>query len=96
MTDDNVIPLKPVEREVHVTGDAKCTVCGHKWVVVAPAGISIFECPACSLHQGVFMNPCIKDGEPFWTCDCSNEFFVIHKSEIICSRCGLAQTGMFD
>lgn len=83
------------ERRPHISGEAKCANCGHKWVAVALVGTSSLECPSCKTMQGMWIHPTLAD-KPLWQCSCGNEFFVIHTDRIMCSRCGKSQHGIWD
>ena len=51
----------------HMTGEAKCLACGHKWVSVAPIGTHEFQCPECQTMRGVYCYP-LATGLRVWTC----------------------------
>jgi len=73
--------------------------CSHEWIAVAPAGATWLECPECHTMKGLFKHACLKsaennDGwEPWWTCSCGNELFVVYRNGIMCPNCGKEQSG---
>lgn len=90
----SVIEFKRKESdEPHLSGNAQCFGCGHKWVCVAPVGVTSFECPSCHTLKGTFRNICMpeKDKE-IWQCDCGNDLFIITKVDgAMCVNCGTYQ-----
>lgn len=75
----------------HIRGQALCMNCRRSWEAVAPVGATQVECPTCGTMKGVFVNPVLFKDEPFWECNCGNEFFVIHKDRLVCAHCGTQQ-----
>lgn len=92
----NVIELLKTKKEEdleHITGEAECIACKHRWVAVAPTGIDILECPACSLMKGYFKYPIDRKEELIWECSCGNTLFRIVPDGTYCPNCGNWQTG---
>ena len=81
--------------EAHLSGNAQCVGCGHRWVAVCPVGAVELECPACGLNTGRMRNLCLPcEGEKIWACPCGCDLFVVVETKgYMCSRCGLYQTG---
>ena len=66
----NILDASP-----HLSGEAMCLVCQHKWVAVAPIGECSLECPECHTFRGVFTgNPL---GEEHYRCKCGCSHFAI-------------------
>lgn len=64
-----------LEASPHLSGEAMCLVCQHKWVAVAPIGECSLECPECHTFRGVFTgNPL---GEEHYRCKCGCSHFAI-------------------
>jgi len=85
---------KKKEREPHMAGEARCIACKHEWVAVSPTGTTWLECPECHAMKGVYIHPCLKiakekdEYEPWWTCKCGNNLFIIYHGSIMCPNCG--------
>lgn len=74
--------------EPHLTGEAVCTTCGHKWMAVAPVGTVHLTCPECSRLQGVFKNA--VEPETAWACNCNgNQLFFLTRAGAMCRSCGV-------
>ncbi len=86
-----ILTLKPKEPdEPHLSGDAFCVTCGHRWAATAPVGTIQLECPSCHAMRGVFKYPC--EPEVAWTCGCGCFIFMISgKENILCYNCGEIQ-----
>lgn len=41
----------------HRTGSARCLLCAHQWVAVAPEGVDELQCSACGRLGGRFWAP---------------------------------------
>jgi hypothetical protein len=41
----------------HKTGDARCILCAHQWVAVAPLGVEELQCSVCGQLGGRFWAP---------------------------------------
>jgi len=82
-----------LENSPHLSGEARCVSCGHKWIAVTSIGdYSGIECPVCKLMKGIL----IYGVEPdiTWTCKCGCDVFCLSgKGNLLCWQCGLAQTG---
>jgi rubredoxin len=96
MGDEKIISLraKREEKNPHMTGDARCLVCGHEWVAVAPIGTLWLECPKCTAHMGRFMGPVHRPeraGGQFICgicATCGNDLFYVTPEHIYCPVCG--------
>lgn len=71
----------------HLSGNALCLTCGHKWVAVAPIGTTEFECPECGTFKGVTCGLTCPD--TILECECGNQHFYIDPDSPLCSRCGV-------
>lgn len=78
------------ERTPHLSGEARCLACKHKWIAVAPVGTLWLECPSCTLTRGRYSNQVENEGL-HWTCKCENDLFYVTVSAIYCPNCGLEQ-----
>lgn len=73
-------------------GGAVCVECGHKWVAVAPSGITELECPHCGQTKGIWARLCLMGDEvPHLICTCGSRFFSITEDYIYCVKCGAIQ-----
>lgn len=75
------------EREPHMSGEAHCMGCKHKWQAVAPIGKTQLECPACLSLKGIFTFPPLRDGSEY-SCNCGNDLFRVCENGIYCANCG--------
>ena len=95
----DVVELKPSRSTSdkdgpHLSGQAVCVACRHKWEAVAPVGVVHLECPSCRRMWGEFKNPVEPDEA--WACHCGNQLFFIKRDQtILCRKCGDLQTGWF-
>ena len=81
----------------HISGEAQCVDCGHKWVAVAPVGTTDLECPHCGTMRGTWSALTRKFDKPLWQCGaCDNIYFVLHEKAITCARCGTDHHGIWD
>lgn len=87
MSDDKVVSLD--DRRPHMSGEARCLCCGHKWVAIAPIGTVELECTECNTYRGVFIGPPKPD--TVWQCDCGNQLFYIGPDGAMCAWCGVKQ-----
>jgi len=71
----------------HITGNALCLQCGHRWVAVAPTGTIELECSKCKTWKGVFEGMTAPD--TVWQCDCGNQHFYVDDEGAMCAKCGL-------
>lgn len=92
----SVLQFKRKEpEEPHLSGNAQCIGCGHKWVAVAPVGTVVMDCPECTLPKGRFRNACapVEDAE-IWQCTCGGDLFMVVKNAgYMCVACGFYQHG---
>lgn len=87
----SVVEFKRPEKELpHATGEAFCARCDHTWVAVAPVGTTLFECPNCHTHGGMFKFMCAPEA-PVWNCPCGNQLFYITTEGHFCPNCGIWQ-----
>lgn len=87
-----VVDIKTVRREPHVSGEAKCLACLYVWIAVIPTGTIWLECPGCSLLRGRFMYPTVDHNRLHLTCRCGNDLFFITKDFCYCPNCGDEKT----
>ncbi len=80
-------------KEPHCSGVAKCLVCHHEWVAVAPVGTIELECPKCECVRGFYkyaFGP--HENDSIYTCKCGSEVFsfIFRKNfhRMICKNCG--------
>lgn len=93
---DNVVSLDSYRPNPHLSGPAKCMACGYEWVAVAPVGTHRLECSQCHTMRGTWRYPCTGgEGEPFWTCNCGSDLFVLTSKSLICTACGERKTGWY-
>lgn len=88
---------KPEPDEEHLSGEALCIGCRHKWVAVAPVGTWQLECPSCGAMKGVFRLPVgAQEGDLYFSCACGCEALTAYKREgkfwIRCMSCGEDKT----
>jgi hypothetical protein len=83
-------------REPHLSGPARCLACHHDWEAVAPVGTSRLECPSCKTLRGVWSRPCGgAQGEPYWTCQCGCDLFMLTPRSLICTACAERKVGWY-
>lgn len=82
---NNVIQLS--DYKPHISGEAICIGCNHKWDAIAPCSTTELECPECHTNKGRFMNLVLMD-ELHYTCKCENQFFHITPTGTYCPNCG--------
>lgn len=78
-------------KDPHLSGEAHCIYCDHKWTAVAPVGTTQLECPECRTLKGVFTYPCEPEGER-WECQCGCQLFWITPTYSMCYNCGEIQS----
>jgi transcription elongation factor Elf1 len=84
---DNILEFK--RKEEHVSGNALCLICDHKWVAVAPVGTQALECPSCHTIKGVFTQLVSRQTEDHLQCGCcGSEFYAITPKGPYCINCG--------
>lgn len=71
-------------------GNAVCDACGTTFGAVAPAGQSMFECPACHTHRARWKFSFVKPGR-HWACVCGNMLFRASEQGWYCPQCGTDQ-----
>jgi hypothetical protein len=82
------------EHSPHLSGEASCMLCHHKWVATAPVGTTWFECPNCHSEKGYFLREvCPPNGFFVFTCDCGSDLLCLVKDEkgnceLMCMNCG--------
>lgn len=87
---DNVVQLHPNKKASTLTGEAYCVCCQHKWVAVAPEGVTFLECPSCHTEKGRFFYPVLIRDAAYWVCMCGNDLFFINPDGCYCPNCGVA------
>lgn len=80
----NVVALD--EHRPHMSGEAVCLHCSHKWVGIQPVGALAMECPKCGLYKGVFNSVFMPD--EFYECSCGNCNFFFVEDGAMCALCG--------
>ncbi len=93
----NVVPFRPAQETDDgaidtVSGPARCLVCQHEWIAVAPAGTSSLECPCCHTERATFTQFISPINQRLWICDCSGWLFAITGTGFVCVSCGVAST----
>jgi hypothetical protein len=80
-----------LEASPHLSGEAVCLACKHKWVAVAPIGETCLECPSCGTYRGVFTgNPM---GETHFECRCGcSHFAILPGLQFRCLHCAYVHT----
>ncbi len=81
------------DRKPHLSGEARCMHCHHRWTAVTPVGEQQFECPECGLLKGTFYAYALHESYPVWKCNCGNDVFFVHPDGILCALCGSPQSG---
>ena len=67
MTPNNVARLS--EYRPHLSGEAFCHACKHRWAAVVPVGTFIFECQSCHRMFGTLYGyVALADGVTRWVC----------------------------
>lgn len=74
------------EQSPHASGPAQCLGCGHRWVAVAPLGVTALECPNCNTDRGVFRS--LFGGCWAWVCVCGNDAYLLSPTHAACLLCG--------
>jgi len=49
-----------------LNGVADCVLCHHKWATRAEPGVLFVECPKCHVLSGLFVFPCLIEGQLLW------------------------------
>lgn len=80
------------EREPALSGEARCLMCQHEWVAVAPVGTIRLECPSCGGEAGLFKEA-VRRSVPHWQCNCGNDLFHATADGYYCPKCGEWQHG---
>ena len=80
-------------RTPHNVGDAKCIMCGHKWVAICPVGTQWLECSECHSMKGLLIYPCERKDRLHWNCNCGNDLFHMTPDGTYCPNCGEWQKG---
>jgi hypothetical protein len=75
----------------HLSGEATCGFCGHKWVAVAPVGVTHLDCPKCDRRWGLLDHAI--EPKTAWACKCGEQLFWVTTIGIMCRRCGELQYG---
>ena len=84
---DNILEFK--RKGEHVSGNALCLICDHKWIGVAPVGTHALECPSCHTLKGVFTQLVSRQNEDHLQCGCcGGEFYAITPNGPYCINCG--------
>lgn len=86
----NIIAFE--RNDPHLSGEAICACCRHKWIAVAPVGTKELECPECGTFKGLFVNQVAPRSEYLWECNCGCQIFFILKEGIQCYQCGDIQS----
>lgn len=78
------------ERSPHLSGEAQCLECQHRWVAVAPIGTVQLECPACRSARGIWRYPVgLEPPQVRFICNqCDNDIFQVQPDAYFCIRCG--------
>ena len=87
----------PERADPHLSGEAVCLSCRHKWVCVAPVGVWQLECPSCGCMKGIFRLPVGADRhESSFVCKCGCEAMTVYfrkgQTVIGCMNCGIDHT----
>ena len=90
----NVVSLddKRAGRMPHLSGEARCMLCGKEWVAVAPVGTPWLECPECHSEKGYMKFQVQRTGSE-WICNCGNDLFRVTPDGYYCPNCGEWQKG---
>ena len=75
------------EHRPHLTGDAICVACKHKWIAFASIGEWWFECPICGTDNGLWVTPVDPPCERY-ECECGSQLFYIVHDGPWCRQCG--------
>lgn len=81
---DNVVGINSLKP--HMTGEAICLHCNHKWVAVAEVGTRALDCPECRLSKGVYVG--VASPSTAYQCGCGCMHFFISLDGYICALCG--------
>ena len=76
----------------HLSGEARCIQCHHKWYTIIPAvePVPELECPKCGLNRGFFCFV-FQPEEDRWVCNCGGDlFFIVADGTKQCARCNLS------
>jgi len=80
------------KKQPHLSGEARCMLCQHKWIAVKPIYDNLFlECPECHSMKGFMVYPCEPSDGFLWTCNCGNDLFRITNKGTLCANCGQYQ-----
>jgi len=80
------------DRLPHLSGEARCMLCGKEWVAVAPVGTPWLECPECHSEKGYMKFHVQRTGSE-WICNCGNDLFRVTPDGYYCPNCGTWQKG---
>ena len=79
----SVVQFRQTEKsDPHLSGKARCAVCKHEHVAVAPVGVDWMECPECGLDKARFIREC----------KCGCDVFRITRTASFCINCGNGQS----
>lgn len=78
------------EQRPHLSGEAVCLACKHRWAAVAPVGTVCLECPQCGTGRGVWAGVCLPATDECLQCECGSAHFILtRRNGAICAKCGL-------
>ena len=84
-----VVDLASRKSDPHLAKKARCCVCRHEWVAVAPLGTDWLECPDCHLMKGRYLHPKVPcDGFEMLSCACGCDVFRVTEKWAFCIHCG--------
>ena len=89
-----ILPVRHTEESLpHLTFEARCLGCGHRWQAVSPEGvIDGLECPVCHVYKGILQGLFIPD-EARFVCHCGCDAYYILADGCQCLQCGTIAKG---
>ena len=88
----SVVQFRQTEKsDPHLSGKARCAVCKHEHVAVAPVGVDWMECPECGLDKARFIHDAVPN-EDIRECKCGCDVFRITRTASFCINCGNGQS----
>lgn len=78
---------RPEKAEPHLSGKARCSVCQHEEIAVAPVGVDWMECGKCGLMKSRYVHDLVPD-DNVTVCGCGCDVFRIVTNGAFCIHCG--------
>lgn len=80
------------DNDHHLSGEAVCLECQHRWTAVVPVGVDYMDCPNCGTNKGVWHYRTAAVDDTRWVCTCGGDaHYVLPEQRCQCIRCGLVR-----